>query len=248
MKDITVELLDEHVHKYSTGTNGYKRAQRELEILKGLNDSMHTPNVIRSSDRNDIISIKMQSLAGKNAKQIIGMQDEYATKPIGWDKAKEWIRHYVKAEMDLLDRGYLYRDLNLEHIIFNNDKVVLIDLESAVVGTYGSGWKLQDMRGTWETMAPEEFPGYGWLSARTATYRVAVVSHLILTGKLPFKRFPTSRARTHHWRRTHAAEVDQSLSKSTRRVFRAALARKQVHRYKDPGGFFEHLARSYEPN
>lgn len=245
MSGIEVEILKEHVHKYSTNPTGYKRLQRELKILDSLQESKHIPVLIRSEDKNGRLSIYMENVTGTNGKQLIGMRgNEYVTQPITWSKAKERIKQYIQAEMDLLTRRYLYRDLNLEHLIFSTDKVVFVDLESTIGSMHPDNWNLCDMRGTWETMAPEEFRGYGRLTARTATYRAAIVSHLILTGRLPFRRFPASRSTTHHWRNKHPAEINPHLSRATRRVFRSALARQETQRHKNPENFFKRLAAS----
>ncbi len=245
MRSIVSEISDNHIYKYSTGLSGYISLAYELKVFEHLKDSNHIPKIIKSKDANKKVSIYMEKIKGTSLKELLGMQTEYDTKPLAWGEAKKWLTRYIDAEMDLLNRGVIYRDMNLDHIIFSDSKAYLIDLESTIIKNDQDKWHLNDMRGTWETMAPEEFRGYGELSTRTATYRSAVIAHLILTGKLPFESSPHSRSTSHHRRLKHPAKIDPSLSAKTRRVFMSALARKPTHRYKDPARFLENLVSSY---
>ncbi len=245
MNSVVVEILDQWVRKYSTDLSGYQRLSRELKVLKCLSGSVHTPTVVQSRDDTAKISIDMEAIQGQSLRELLDMQTDYVTTAMPWNEAKQWLAQYIDAEMDLLSRDALYRDMNLDHLIFAGNRAVLIDMESTIISADQGKWLLNDMRGTWETMAPEEFIGYGELSARTATYRVAVIAHIILTGKLPFKRFSDSRSATYHWRMMHMAEIDRGLSHKTRRVFASALARKPIHRYKNPERFLDKLTASY---
>ena len=246
MKSVVTEVTEGQTLKYSTDPAGYKRIMGEQEILMFLKDSPHTPTILKVESDTTRASITMQTIHSKSLREILDINDEYSTKPRAWKEAKKLLEPYVEAEMDLLARGALYRDMNLDHILFAHDKTYLIDLESTIINTSCGKWILNDMRGTWETMAPEEFPGYGELSTRTATYRVAVIAYIILTGKLPFKRFPDSRSETHHWRMRHPVEAADMLSKDIQQVFKIGLARKPTHRYKDPLAFLKQLEKSQE--
>lgn len=248
MQDVVVELANQQVCKYSTNPAGYNRLSRELSVLKSLQGSNHIPIVTNFLNKNGKIVIYMDEVKGQNGKQLIGMKDGYSTQPIPWKQAKKWLQQYVEAEMDFLTRNSLYRDMNLDHLIFTGDKIVFLDFESTVINSGEATWQFRNLRGTWETMAPEEFPGYGQLSARTVTYRAAIISHILLTGTLPFKIFPVSRSATYKWRKQHVAEVSPRLSDQTRHVFMSALARKEAHRYKNPESFFKALVASYEIN
>jgi len=245
MKSVMTEISEEETRKYSTDSLGHKRIMSEQMAYEFLKGCLHIPTIVKMESDVNQASIVMETLEGKSLREILGMRDEYNAKPKAWKEVSKLLKQYVGAETDLLERGALYRDMNLDHIIFANDKAYLVDLESTIINAGADRWSLNDMRGTWETMAPEEFPGYGELSARTATYRVAVVAYLLIVGKLPFKRFPESRAETYRWRRRHQIEVDETLDKDTRRVFNIALARKQERRYKDPASFLLQLERSY---
>lgn len=244
MKDVSIKITEQEVHKFSSTPIGYIRLQKELSIYQTLEGIESIPKITSVSESPNNIDISMELIEGQSLKQILGIRDRYISMPIPWAKAKKLIELYVTAEMNLLTKNALYRDLNFDHLIFENQRAVLIDLESTIIGD-GYTWKLKDMRGTWETMAPEEFSGYGTLTSRTATYRVAVVAYQILTGQLPFKRFPNSRSLTNKWRTSHSVKVSPLLNDTTRRIFNAALARKPERRYSNPTRFLDKLSRSY---
>lgn len=244
MKDVTVEITEQHVRKFSSTPLGYARLQNELSIYQSLEGLRSIPKIITVKKTADTIEMTMELIEGQSLKQILDIKDEYISTPIPWNEAKKLIGNYVAVEMELLAKNALYRDLNLDHLIFGDQKAVLLDLESTIV-SHSDTWLLHDMRGTWETMAPEEFPGYGMLTSQTATYRVAIVAHQILTGQLPFKRFPHSRSSTHTWRKRHVVEVSPLLNDAARRVFKAALARQPERRHKDPARFLEKLSKTY---
>lgn len=245
MSDVMVEILENVVLKYSTTNKGIIRLRRELNILKALQDSPHSPNLIESTDIGNKLTITMGKIFGENIQQLFSIR-EYVLRPVPWSTALAYMKQYTDAEMNFLMQGYLYRDLNLEHMIFNSGKMILLDLESTILSLDGQKWKLNDTRGTWETMAPEEFLGYGDLTARTATYRSAVIAYLLLMGKLPYKRFSHSRSSTYSWRKKYSPLIDTSLSKPVQRVFKSALAIKHVHRYKDPQAFFLQLTKAFD--
>ena len=229
MTDVVVEILENVVLKYSTTPKGSIRLRSELKVLKALQASPYTPNLIKSTDKDNKLTITMDKIFGENIQQVFSIH-EYVLVPVPWSIAHTYIKQYSEAEMDFLSQGYLYRDLNLEHIICNSGKMVLLDLESTILSLDREKWKLNDTRGTWETMAPEEFLGYGELTARTATYRTAVIAYLLLMGKLPFKRFSDSRSSTYSWRKKYKPMIDTSLSKPVQRVFKSALA---IHTFID---------------
>jgi serine/threonine protein kinase len=246
MNDVNVEIINDHIiRKYSKTKNGYKRLSRELLVLKELTASLHTPNFIDHKDDGLSMSIDMSIINGQSAKEWLKIDAEYDIKPIVWLVAKKRLKQYIMAEMDLLSRHAMYRDLNLEHLLFSQDMAYLVDHEATIINTGETTWNQSDFTGTWETMAPEEFPEHAVLSLRTATYRVAVFCHLALAGKLPFIRYRHSRAQSYASRKKHGPTISVALSRPVQQVFRSALSIKKDHRFKDPLSFFEALERAF---
>lgn len=246
MNDVDVEIINDHIlRKYSKTKNGYKRLSRELLVLKELATSQHTPDLIDHKDDGLSMSIDMSIINGQSAKEWLKIDAEYDVQPIDWLTAKKRLGQYVKVEMDLLSRHAMYRDLNLEHLLFTQDRAYLVDHEATIINTGEATWNQADFTGTWETMAPEEFPEYAVLSSRTATYRVAVFCHLVLAGKLPFTRYRHSRAQSYASRKKQGPTISAALSRPVQQVFKRALSIKKDHRFKDPLSFFEALERTF---
>lgn len=246
MKNVDIQINETSVQKFSVSPKGRNRILREKAVLEALAESPYVPNILSSTDTDDLISLELEYIDGESAKQWLELSENWTVRKLVWEDSRNRLRQYVEAEMDLLRRGVLYRDLNLEHIIFTNSKVVLVDCESAIQKRPNEGdWMLGYGRGTWETMAPEEFSVHGRLTERTATYRVAAFAHLVLAGYVPFVRYDR-RSDTYTWRKKHPPKVDSELPKEVRRIFASALARKSIHRHKDPEAFLARLTKYYE--
>lgn len=237
MKDVETTIVDTVVTKKAVNRAGGARLAHEKEIYRQLAGSLHIAHVADFDG-----DLKLQKVEGDNAKEWLDFHEDWTCNPQEAVPAIKRLGQYVAAEMDFIKRGVLYRDLNLEHLIFAGDTAVLIDLEEAVVRQSAGSWAFDSRRGTWETMALEEFKGQGELTERTATYRVAVVAHLALTGRLPFPRKAVPlRPTTYAWRRNHPATVARELPSGQRKVFSAALAREPARRHKDPQSFLDAL-------
>lgn len=217
---------------------------RESNTLRFLERSPYTPHLKRASDIDH--SVVTEYIAGQTFATVFSVDADWQAAAKEWVDTEPYLEQYVTAEQDLLERGYLYRDLSLDHLIFTGEKAVLINHEETLVAELGArAWGFNSLRGTWETMAPEEFRGRGELTAETATYRVAAVAHLAVSGQLPFPRFPT-RTETHHWRKHHAPRIAQSIPRVARKVLRVGLDVRPERRYYDPAQFFDALKTAYE--
>lgn len=247
MKDIEIEISESTVKKHSQTRAGYLRLSKELTVLQALADSPFAPKVLSSTKKNGSISFTLGYIKGENVKQWLDLKEDWSTRKLSWEEVRGRLSQYVDAEMDLINRGALYRDMNLEHVIFSGSTAMLIDLESTILRDPNvSEWVLSDIRGTHETMAPEEFPGFGKLTERTATYRVAVIAFLALTGRIPFVR-GEHRSMTYKWRKQHPPKFKAGeLPMAVQRVFASALSRKPAHRQKNPESFFMALEESYD--
>ncbi|QHN43164.1 hypothetical protein GII36_04925 [Candidatus Mycosynbacter amalyticus] len=235
------------VVKTASTQDGVTRITRELQILSCLADTGCVANILSHQEGDGLASLVIERFDGTDLKSWIQLTDEWHATKIAWAQAKLRLELYMVLETKLLAHGVMYRDLNLEHVFFTDAGARMIDLEASLVRS-DAGWMLDGAasnRGTWETMALEEFRRPVVLDLRTATYRTAIVAHLVLCGELPFVRKPRKHD-THMWRKFHAASVNQDLPKPVRRVFTAALSREPSHRYKSPANFFIALAAAYD--
>lgn len=240
MKDVETIIEENYVIKVAQNPSGLIRIAHEATAYGHLIGSPYIANILARTSE----SITLEKFDGQNAKEWLSFNEDWTCKKAEWNIVREKLKQYIEAETDFLDRGVMYRDLNLEHIIFTEDKAVLVDLEEAVF-TDSNSWYFKSRRGTWETMALEEFLRKGQLTKRTATYRVAVVAHLALTGRLPSRRMPLKHD-VHQWRKHHNPLIDGHLPKKVRKIFAAALSRKIEHRHKDPKSFYTALEEAYK--
>ena len=232
------------VHKRVLSPRARTRLALEALCLAAYSDSPHLPR-IRDFDA-ATLTLTTERVVGRSFREVFNVDDEWTGAPTAWDSAAGYLGQYIDAETDLLSRGLMYRDLNLGHLLFTGEKAVFVDHEETVGKPEGSAkWRYNSYRGTWETMAPEEFPGCGYLTERTATYRSAVLAHLALSGSLPFPRFE-DRDDVHGWRRSHPPEIASSFDKPVRKVLRAALDSRIARRHENPQQFFNELTASYE--
>lgn len=233
------------VKKTALDRRAHFRLNREVFMLSGLEKSPHTPQLLGASSADH--SLTTEYVAGQSFTEVFSVDAEWRAEPKPWQEAAPYLEQYMAAEQDLLDRGFMYRDLNPDHLIFTGDRAVLIDHEETMIDVEegSKDWYFSSVRGTWETMAPEEFRGYGHLTERTATYRSGVLAHLALSGHLPFPRFPL-RSDVHHWRKRYAPQISRALPKLTRRVLRTALDVKPERRQAKPAAFWNALKATYE--
>lgn len=240
MTDIFIEHTKHTATKRATSPRGLVRLHDEQRIYEKLQPCVHIPKLTAMTKN----SITIQRVVAQSLQDIVGTM--YHFTPLPWKEANPLLLKYVEAEMSLLRSGVLYRDLNLQHLLITDKRAVLIDLEASIIRQKDGLFYQNDMRGTWETMAPEEFMIRAKLSDATATYRVAVVAHLLLTGRLPFRRYPYSRTQTHTWRNTHPPLLSQQLLKPVRKVFAAALSRQPERRHKNPESFLSALTIAHD--
>lgn len=231
------------IRKRAEGADDALRLRAERDYLSRLATTGHVPRIVATAAQ----WIDMERVRGQSLKEWLALTPDWQATipPLG--EALERLEQYVKAEQALLRAGVLYADLNLEHVIFQKDRAIVIDLEASSIRRPGElVWRIMSRRGTSETMAPEEFvrSPVTRLTERTATYRAAVVAHLVLAGYVPFSRERYWRS-AYAWRRTHAAQVSWRLPRRVRRVLMAALQRHPARRYKDPVSFMAALKRAY---
>ena len=229
------------IRKYALSKAGRDRLQNEFIAYKQLSDNPHIPALINHAFSDEHSELIIEYVDGESLQEWLICDNDYRATPKTWIQAKENLKQFVNAEMSLLNAGVLYRDLNLDHVIFKSSKAYFIDLEASVFKSDATNtYPFNDTRGTWETMAPEEFRGVGDLSERAATYRVAVIAHLVLYGQLPFDHDATSRS-TSNKLRHRPLRLDRSLSKRGRKLFSAALSLEPARRHKNPKSFFNSL-------
>lgn len=231
------------ISKHADSPEDEVRLAHEVAVLRHLEGNPHVPRLNTSDERR----IEMDFIDGESFVEWLDFDsDTWTASPRPVEEVLPRLTSYVDAEMSLLADNVLYRDMNLNHLIFTPDRAVLVDLEAAVIKKASdSSWRKDSPRGTWETMAPEEFPLDAVLSERVASYRVAVLAHLALTGRLPFDRHPSKRV-VYQRRQSRPPAVYYDLPRPVRKVIGASLQPHPTRRHKNPGSFLAALKQSIE--
>ena len=245
---VTTQVYRTEVIKTATTPDGMERISREHMVLKHLSKTACVAEIYGYLQDDNHAELTIEHMPGESMKTWLQLTDTWDATMLSWDDAKERIGQYIDLEMTLLSNGVMYRDLNLEHVIFTDTGARIIDLEASIVGTaHNDVWRLdntQSDRGTWETMALEEFRRPALLTERTATYRAAVVAHLAPSGELPFVRRPRKHD-THKWRATHEPAISDTFKKPIKTIFVSALAREPSRRHKSPESFLAALTNAH---
>lgn len=242
MTEVNTKITANHeLLKYSSTQGGMNRLKKELLIYQHLGDNEFIPALLSSNFDQDSASLTLEYIEGQSLKERLSLSDNYTAEPQDWADISERLGQYVEAEMSFIESGVLYRDLNLEHMIFTDNSVKIVDLEASIIQSQDDKFHLSNTRGTWETMAPEEFCGYGDLTTQTASYRVAVICHLALYGSLPFARSKYSRSKAHKIKANKPLQLSPEMPVGAKKIFTSALSKQPAQRHKNPGQFLIRL-------
>ncbi|MFZ2560340.1 MAG: hypothetical protein WAW91_01780 [Candidatus Nanoperiomorbaceae bacterium] len=227
--------------KSATTPGDLARLTVETSVYRRLKGNPHAPQVYEATPK----SLTLECIEGESLADYLQRvnQPDVARRP-SLRQTMKLLDRYVAAETALLADGVLYRDLNLQHVIFTGQKTVMIDFEASLIQDQPPGWvTLPRARGTWEDMAPEEFVAGNALNSRTASYRVAVVAHLMLTGHLPFRHGFKNLSQARRWRLKRPLMIDRDLPKAMRKTIAASLQIEPAKRHKNPKNFFQALQK-----
>lgn len=229
--------------KTAVSENDEGRLEQEAAILRHLEGSGLAPKLLRATSK----AVDMEYIEGQSLCDWIHLKDDWSATPVEYSKAKRRLKQYIDLEEGLLDKGVLYRDMNLNHVIFTDKEARIIDLEASSLRERNEDvWNIHSRRGTWETMAPEEFVNSNVLTRRTASYRSAILIHLVLTGKLPIRRAPESKSETYRVRREHKAQIDDTLPIMARRALNASLQVETSRRHASPRNVWKAIEKAYQ--
>lgn len=161
--------------------------EREHVILSALSGTA-IPKVIRYATRDDHNEMIIEKKHGEPLGERICLQPGTWISNIQSVESQKMIcRGLAGAFSDMIASGYIYRDLNLNHIIVSNDNEVgLVDYEWSV-RIRSDGRAVVDSRsGTWETMAPEEFRMTQLMTEASSVFTLGTVLHQLAYGRSPF--------------------------------------------------------------
>jgi serine/threonine protein kinase len=134
--------------------------------------------------------LAMEQLPGRSLDKIINITPDWKSRPLPQNEAINIGIGLVADFQALSDGGYLYRDLHPGHVIVDEKNgqlsVGLVDVESAVAKDENGVAVTPLMRGTWETMSPEEFYQGSIMTEASNVYSIGCLMLQLVTGESPF--------------------------------------------------------------
>lgn len=191
---VQIEMLgdQEVITKISTRDS----LKHEYDILASIDDD-GIPKLLSDESELDKGRMTMEMMPGKGVDEIVGLNKHWESTPIGIPLATTITDQAASRLIGVRRGGYLYRDLNLAHLMVAQDgkgriAVSLIDLEASELLHEGAATVTSEA-GTWETMSPEEFEVDGQMTEASNVYSLGVLLMQLSTGKNPYHTAPPQR-------------------------------------------------------
>ncbi len=220
---------------------------RREEAVLGAVDFDGIPKVVGYLEENGQNILIMGRLPGVTLSQYIALDDTWRSRELSIQEALHIVDGLSLCFESLHEAGYLYRDLNLSHVIISESRVGLVDHEWCVESDASGVGRVDNQAGTWETMAPEEFVVDNSMARTSNTYTLGVVLLQLVTGKNPFfvsvKETPNTELQ-----RLRAKELHRQLPSiqtghtDIDHILRQALQPEPSKRYQSVAAFRDALA------
>ena len=168
---------------------GDEHLRREEAVLRAV-DFEGIPKVVAYNQVDGQDFLVMQQLPGVPLDQHIGLDRSWNSRQLPLEETLRIVDGVAACFEALHQVGYLYRDLNLGHVIVSDSGIGLVDHEWDVKVASAGHACVDSMAGTWETMAPEEFAVGDVMHLSSNTYTLGVVLLQLATGRNPFHVSP----------------------------------------------------------
>lgn len=164
---------------------GGEEVHREAIILRRLH-GMTLPKLIDSFEKDGVGYLIIERLAGQPLSQRIDLKSDWTSLPMPKSDAISLIGEIAKSFSEVNSSGYYYRDLNLAHILVSEDGIKLVDHEANVSFDTNGAAIVDNLAGTWETMAPEEFELGSCMTEASQVFTLGTVLHQLVIGSSLF--------------------------------------------------------------
>ena len=163
----------------------------EVSVLSAVDGAGAPKLYAYTESENGEAVLTMERIKGESLSSRINLDRKWRSTPLSEDDSKSISLGLIDALQKISNAGYLYRDMNLDHVIIEDGdaegiSVKLLDLESSLLKDEQGRAVMHDQRGTWETMAPEEFKEEGVMTEASLVYMVGTVLSQLLLGKNQF--------------------------------------------------------------
>jgi len=164
---------------------GDSHLRHEETVLQAVNYT-GIPEIVGYFEEKEKDVLVMKRISGVSLSRYIELGNNWQSRKLPLKEALRIVDGLAQCFEALHKAGYLYRDLNLSHVIVDGLNVGLVDYEWCVkMDTSGLG-RVDSRAGTWETMAPEEFEVGNTIAPMSNTYTLGIVLLQLTTGKNPF--------------------------------------------------------------
>ena len=173
--------------KYAASEN----LENERDVLQSV-QGPGIPRVLGYDDIGEFSRMELERMPGIGLDDLISLNADWTSVPQSTRVAAEIVGQLADRFKSVSRGGYLYRDLNLAHVLVDLQSdptaVGLIDVEKSLAKTSREGGTVDRPQGTWETMAPEEFQAGDTMTEASNVYSLGVVLAQLVTGRNPFSR------------------------------------------------------------
>lgn len=225
--------------------------RHEATILARLEGSRHVPALydLQEDEGEGKTYLAEEFVEGTSLEKILGteLNERKRITPLPPIDAAGLVNRIGAAEMDLLSRGVMYRDLQPTHVVFAEDdrRAVLVDLGLASADSYidehgTRRWRQTTPNGIYSTMSPAELRGED-MSEADVVYRLAVIYHTAITGEFPFSH--PKRAEIETWVENPTFNLSDKLTPDGKELFENALYGDPRRQIKSVELFLRHLNR-----
>jgi eukaryotic-like serine/threonine-protein kinase len=224
---------------------GDTRLRREEGVLRAVN-SDGIPKVAGYFEADGQDLLVMESIPGVPLSQYVELEDNWHSRRLSIRESIRIVDGLALCFNALHNAGYLYRDLDLAHVLVGTSRIGLVDHEWDVKLSEAGAGVVDSRAGTWETMAPEEFIVGNNMTPASNTYTLGVALLQLATGENPFFVAPEA-FHTSESQREQAKELHELLpriytgSPSVDHILDRALQPEPSDRYQSIPEFREAL-------
>ena len=159
---------------------------REAGILRTIDDARIPAVVDFESHAGETSMMILNRLPGTPLDQYIHLQPDWRSDPLDKHEAIRIVIGLSACFSALKNAGFLYRDLNLGHVLVDGETVNLVDHEWDILLSDTGNGIVDSLAGTWETMAPEEYTVGNTLNEASNVYTLGTVLLQLVSGRSPF--------------------------------------------------------------
>ena len=158
----------------------------EFNLLRNI-ESERFPKAFKIISEDEYFYLIMENIPGLSLKNLIQLDQQWRSKPQDKNNSLYLLNQIIGCFKILHHSGFLYRDLNFEHLIIDPEKGIrMINFSKCLKADASGHFKNLNNASVWQTMAPEEFLQGINLSPSSNIFSIGVLFFQLLFGYSPF--------------------------------------------------------------